>query len=92
VIDVSTLLLSWTSTTVLADDEFYVVELIWLNGVTTEYWLKNSSLRILKEDRPANGLTTWRVTIRRQTDLSAQGTPVGVLLSPPGQERVFEWR
>lgn len=92
VIDSSTLLLNWTSTTLLASDEFYVVELTWLNGTTTEYWVKNSSLRLSKEERPANGRTAWRVVIKRQTSTSAQGLPIGITLSQPGENRVFEWR
>jgi LysM repeat protein len=92
VVDASTLLLTWTSTTSLAENEYYVVELTWINGATSEHWVKSSSFRISKEERPANSFTTWRVSIRRQTGLSAQGAPVGTLLSPPGKERGFEWR
>jgi LysM repeat protein len=92
VVDSPTLLLNWTATTLLASDEFYVVELTWLNGATTEYWVKNSSLRIPKEERPANGRTTWRVVIKRRTGTSAQGLPTGITLSEPGEDRVFEWR
>jgi LysM repeat protein len=91
-VDASTLLLSWTSTALLAEDEFYVLEINWLNGETTEHWLKSTSLRIAKEERPANGLATWRVTIKRQTGTSPQGTPSGVVLTAPGELRTFEWR
>jgi hypothetical protein len=84
--------LSWTATTLLADNEFYVVQLTWLNGATSEHWLKSSSLRLNKEERPANGLTSWRVAIMRQTGLSAQGTPAGIALSQPSETRTFEWR
>jgi LysM repeat protein len=92
VVDAPVLLLSWTATTLLAEDEFYVVQLTWLNGATTKHWLKSSSLRIAKEERPANGLTTWQVTIMRQTGLSTQGTPTGIALSQPSETRLFEWR
>lgn len=92
IIDVSTLLLNWTSTTLLAADEFYVVQLTWLDGTTTEAWTKSNSLRITKAERPANGLTTWTVLIKRQTGSDPDGSPTGPLLSPPGKSQPFKWQ
>jgi hypothetical protein len=91
-IDEETLLLSWTSTVLLMDDEFYVVQIEWLNGATTEHWTQSSSLRITREERPENGITHWTVLIMRQTGTKADGAPSGVILAPAGQSRLFEWR
>jgi hypothetical protein len=91
-IDDDTVLLNWTSTGLLADDEFYVVQLYWPTARRSEYWLQNSSLRLAKEERRSNGFITWTVTVMRQTGVSPQGEPVGQTLSPPGQTRNFEWR
>jgi LysM repeat protein len=91
-IDEETLLLSWTSTVLLADDEFYVVRVEWLNGVTTEHWTQSSSWRVTREERPENGVTRWTVMIMRQTGAKPDGSSSGALLSPAGQTRVFEWR
>jgi len=92
VVDGSTLLLNWTSTGLLAEDEFYVVKLIWPNSTTTEYWTKSSSWRISKDQRPAGGLIIWTVTIMRQTGTSPDGTPIGKTLTLPGKVHTFEWR
>jgi LysM repeat protein len=88
----STLLLNWTSTGLLADDEFYVVQLFWPNSVTQEHWTQASAWRISKEQRPAKGLVTWNVAIMRQTGTTPQGTPSGIYLALPGPPHVFEWR
>jgi hypothetical protein len=74
------------------DDEFYVVQIEWLNGATTEHWTQSSSLRITREERPENGITHWTVLIMRQTGTKADGAPSGVILAPAGQSRLFEWR
>ncbi len=92
VITESVVLLNWTSTGLLADDEFYVVQLTWPNGAISEHWLQNSSLRISKDQRPTDGSITWSVIIKRQTGISADETPVGQALTPPGKPRIFEWR
>lgn len=92
VIDGSTLFLNWTSTGLLAKDEFYVVKLIWPNSTTTEHWVKNSSWRISKEQRPAGGLIIWTVTIMRQTGTAPDGSPIGKPLTLPGKVQTFRWR
>lgn len=88
----STLLLMWASTGLLADDEFYVVQLTWPNGQKTERWLKNSSLRLAKTDRPVPGVVIWAIAIKRQTGASADGVPTGELLAAPNGARTFNWQ
>jgi LysM repeat protein len=91
-IDASTVLLNWTSTGHLADDEYYVVHLEWPDGQTTEHWAKNTSWRLTESARPSSGTTIWSVTIMRQTGTASDGQPVGQRLSGPGTVQSFEWR
>lgn len=92
VLDRSTVLLNWTATGLLADNEFYVVHLTWSDGTTSEHWVRHTSWRLFKEQRPTKGLITWTVSIKRQSGTSSTGVPVGQALTPPGQARVFDWR
>ena len=85
------LLFNWTATLLLAADEYYVVSLQWPNGQTSEYWLKNSSLRLSKADRPTNGNITWSVHIAQRSGQSPQGGSTGIRLSASGQRRVVQW-
>ena len=80
VIDESTLIFNWTSTGLLDQDEFYVLQLTWANGSHTEAWVKNSSWRITKDQRPTNGPIAWRVTLMRQTGANSAGSPTGISL------------
>jgi len=92
VVDDPTLFFNWASTGLLASDEYYVLQLTWSNGKQTQAWGKNSSGRITKAQRPANGLITWTVSIMRQTGANADGSPTGFSLSRPGEQRTVEWR
>lgn len=92
VVDDDIMLFNWTSTGLLAQDEFYVLQLTWANGEHTEVWLKNSSWRITKAERPANGFITWTVSIMRQTGANPAGSPTGISLTLPGEQRTVEWR
>lgn len=92
VLNDETILLNWTSTAILDEDEFYVVQLDYHNGPTAEHWQKSNSLRLTKADRPANGWIDWTVTIKRQTGLDSADNPTGPMLSPAGQLSTFEWR
>lgn len=90
VIEADTLLFNWTVSGVLARDEFYVIQLIWADGSRTEHWVKNSSWRVSKTQRPAAGPVTWNVSIRRQTGAGPDGTPQGLTLVA-STERAVEW-
>jgi len=92
VVDDNILLFNWASTGLLAQDEFYVLQLTWANGERTEAWVKNSSWRITKAERPANGFITWTVTIMRQTSTQPDGSPAGISLTSPAEQRSVEWR
>jgi LysM repeat protein len=92
VVDEPTLFFNWTSTGLLAQDEFYVLQLDWADGTHTEVWLKNSSWRIAKDQRPANGLITWTVTVMRQTGNLPDSSPTGIGLTDPADQRTVEWR
>jgi LysM repeat protein len=86
------LFFNWTATGWLADDEFYVLQLIWPDGSTNQYWTKNNSWRIATAERPLPGAVTWRVAIMRQTGVDSDGTPVGVSLTDSGEQRIVVWR
>jgi len=91
VVTAETLLFNWTTTGLLADDEFYVLQLSWPDGSFTEHWTQSSGWRISKEQRPAAGPVNWTVTIMRQTGTNPDGALVGVNLTDPGQPRTVEW-
>lgn len=90
VVEADTLLFNWTVSGVLARDEFYVLQLNWADGSQTEHWVKNSSWRVSKAQRPAAGPVTWNVSIRRQTGADPDGTPQGITLIG-STERTVEW-
>ncbi|MFN8458094.1 MAG: hypothetical protein U0401_26160 [Anaerolineae bacterium] len=92
VVDDDVLLFNWTSTGLLAPDEFYVLQLNWANGEYNEIWLKNSSWRITKSQRPANGFIQWTVSIMRQTGDSPDGSPTGISLTLTTAQHTVEWR
>jgi LysM repeat protein len=85
------LFFNWTATGWLADDEFYVLQLTWPDGSTSEYWTKSNSWRVATAERPVPGSIIWRVTIMRQTGTDADGSPVGSSLTESGEQRVVEW-
>ena len=90
VVEVETLLFNWTVSGVLARDEFYVLQLNWADGSHAEHWVKNSSWRVSKTQRPAAGPITWNVSIRRQTGANPSGAPRGLTLIASA-ERTVEW-
>ena len=92
VLDQDTVLLNWASPRLLESQEYYVVELDWPGITRTKHWIRNTSLRLTKNERPTNGRVVWTVSIVRRTDTSSQGDPVGTTLSPRGESRIFEWR
>ena len=86
------LLFNWTATGWLASDEFYVLQLTWPNGLSTEHWTKSSSWRITTAQRPVPGSITWGVIIMRQTGARPDGSPVGVSLTGSSEQRIVRWR
>jgi LysM repeat protein len=88
----SVLLFNWTATGWLADDEFYVLQLTWPDGSTSEYWTKSNSWRLTKAQRPAPGPVTWSVVIMRQTGANPDDSPVGVTLTDSSEQRIVRWR
>ena len=91
VITGDTLFLNWTVTDLLADDEFYVLQLTWSDGSRTDYWTQTSSWRLNKEQRPIAGPISCTVTIMRRTGLAADGTPSGVPVTDPDPPRLVNW-
>lgn len=87
----STLFFNWTATGLLAEDEFYVLQLLWPNGAYTEHWTKTSSWQISKDERLTNGFIVWKVAIMRQTGFNADHTPHGIIITGPTTERTVEW-
>jgi hypothetical protein len=85
------LFFNWTATGWLADDEFYVLQLTWPDGSTSEHWTKSNSWRITDTEGSISGSITWRVAIMRQTGTNADGSPVGISLTESGEQRVIEW-
>jgi LysM repeat protein len=92
IVEADTLLFNWTSTTLLAEGEYYVIEVTWSNGQSSEYWVKSTGLRIPKSERPAKGRLSWQVLIKRQSGATAQGQRFGETLSPVAEPYSFEWR
>jgi LysM repeat protein len=91
VADASTLLFNWTATGLLAEDEFYVLQLSWPDGSQTEHWTKSTAWRMARDRRPAAGPVAWTVTIRRQTGTGPDGSPTGTTLTDPGESRQVNW-
>jgi LysM repeat protein len=91
VVSGSTLFFNWTATALLAEDEFYVLQLLWPNGAYTEHWTKTSSWQISKDERLTNGFIVWKVAIMRQTGVDAAHNPHGIMITDPTTERTVEW-
>ncbi len=91
VIEADTILFNWTATGLLADKEFYVLQIDWADGSRTEYWTRSNGWRISKQERPAAGPLSWQVTIKRQTHTGPDGSPIGSGLTQPDPPRTVEW-
>lgn len=89
-------LLSWVSVGILADDEHYVVELSWTaDGVARDLrrWTKATAWRVPEElfPGPAGASFEWQVVVRRQTGVNLRGEPVGLQVGAPSERRSFLW-
>jgi LysM repeat protein len=91
VADTATLLFNWTATGLLAEDEFYVLQLRWPDGSQTEHWTKSTAWRLNRDQRPAAGPVAWTVSIRRRTGTGPDGAPIGTSLTDPGEPRRVNW-
>jgi hypothetical protein len=85
------ILFNWTATGWLADDEYYVLQLTWPDGSSSEYWTKGNSWRITSEDDSVAGTVDWRVGIMRQTGTATDRKPVGEFLAEGVEVRTVEW-
>jgi LysM repeat protein len=90
-LEAETILFNWTATGLLADEEFYVLQIGWADGSQTEYWTTSNAWRVSKKERPAAGPLTWAVTIMRQTHTGDDGQPIGHSLTEPNPPRTVEW-
>jgi LysM repeat protein len=84
-------LFNWTATGWLADDEFYVLELVWPDGSSSQFWTKGNSWRFSDEVYPDVDSFGWRVSIMRQTGTAADGSPVGTSLAESDGVRAVKW-
>lgn len=91
VVDDTILLFNWTATGILNEDQFYVLQLVWADGTYSEYWGQQTDWRIEKVGRPAAGPVTWRVAIMRQTGVKPDGSPRGVIVTEPIEQRTVIW-
>jgi LysM repeat protein len=94
----NTVLLTWTSVGVLAEDEWYVVRLRLPGDVEQPEgeWVKTTSWRVPAQMQPAEGAADepiyWQVVAARRKDASSDGSPQVELLSPLSEMRTFYWR
>jgi hypothetical protein len=93
------ILLNWTSVGILAEDEWYAVQ-VRRSGVVAQLlpvqWTKATSWR-LPSDLYVGGLEEpqtfyWQVSIMRRTGVHEDGTWLGETISAPGTIRTFTWK
>lgn len=93
-----TVLLTWASVGVLAEDEWYVVRLRLPGDVEQSEgeWVKATSWRVPVELHPAEEdageAIFWQVVVARRGETSSDGAPRVDLLSPLSEMRTFYWR
>ncbi len=90
-VDSRVLFFNWTAPGILAEDEFYVLQINWPNGDVSEEWLKQSSWRILRRDRPAAGLIEWRVGIMREVENNGSTGRVSENIISPSDYHTVLW-
>ncbi|MEM7344579.1 MAG: LysM peptidoglycan-binding domain-containing protein [Chloroflexota bacterium] len=89
----SSLFFNWTATAILAEDEFYVLQLEWADGSQSRYWTKTSSLTLDSADRPEPGSLIWQISIMRDSGgINPDGSPIGIPITDASQLRTVEWR
>lgn len=91
--DLSTVLLSWSITSALEDNIFYVVYLTDDQGRLSTFPTRASSYRLPAEARPTR-LTaySWYVVVMEKIGIDQNGIFYGKALSDPSLTRTFQWR
>ncbi len=95
--DQDTVLLTWASVGVLAENEWYVLRLRVPRGVSQPepVWTKTTSWRMPADLRPAQGTTEdsfdWQVMVMRVVRTLPDGSRETESLSPPSETRTFHW-
>ena len=94
----STVLLTWVSVGVLADDEWYVLRLR-VPGDAEQpegVWTKTTSWRVPTGLRPSDDANEeslgWQVIVMRLVRTLPDGSREAELLSPLSEMRAFYWR
>ena len=90
-------MLQWTSTGILEEEEYYRVELITPPGdksASTYTYLRSTAWRVPEELFPipeiANRTCSWRVAIVRRRGPAAN--PIDTVINPAVEERTFFWK
>jgi len=87
-------LLSWTSVTILGEDQAYLVELETPGQITPiTYTTQGTSWRLPAELRPSGRrrAMTWRVTVVQRANSPSEDPPEWEPLSLPSETRHFVW-
>ena len=90
-------LLRWLSVDILAPNEWYVLQIISVDGNASNIppvWTKTTSYRLPVEFAPAEGASAtydWQVSVIRVKS-NANQTPELEATSPPSQPRTFTWQ
>ena len=94
-----TIVLSWASVGILAEEEWYVVRVRMVQGddvQPVEVWTRATAWRIPVEMHPSpeakSHLFSWDVVVMQRTDTRADGTWQGVPLGPSSPSWTFTWR
>ena len=96
--DKDTVLLTWTSVGVLADDEWYVLQVRVPGSVerVEEAWTKTTSWRMPETQRPSGDAAEdpigWQVAVVRLVEASTDSPARIEARSPPSDTRTFYWR
>lgn len=91
------IILRWDSVGQLAEDEYYVVVILFSHGPDIwrdEHWVKETSLQVpaYLPDISSGDRYEWNVTVMRQTGTKPNGMKEGVAVGPASASRSFTWR
>jgi hypothetical protein len=92
--------LSWESIGPLPEDVYYVIVVEYAHLGDTWYdetpWTKDISWRLSAHsyllELSDDGIFAWSVQVMRQTDVDADGKPIGLGLSPSSEIRRLTWK